>query len=167
MILCDTNILIEFYKGNPAIIQALRDIGQANIAVSAITKAELLFGARDKQELAKINKHLACCHCYRGCPEFCVNGFSIIDQASLSNGSFLPNDRLHKNYYTLRLGGLNRCFTIACFKTPSWSGDLDFFSSVQGGFFGVQSPINLCPFPKGLVVCRSFHISLDVWQTAG
>lgn len=26
MILCDTNILIEFYKGNPEIIQTLRTI---------------------------------------------------------------------------------------------------------------------------------------------
>lgn len=27
MILCDTNILIEFYKGNPEIIDTLRTIG--------------------------------------------------------------------------------------------------------------------------------------------
>lgn len=64
MILCDTNILIEFYKGNPAIVQTLRTIGPANIAVSVITKAELFYGARDKQELSKIERHLGQCHCY-------------------------------------------------------------------------------------------------------
>ncbi len=48
MMLCDTNILIEFYKANPAVIQTLQDIGSANIAVSVITKAELFYGARDK-----------------------------------------------------------------------------------------------------------------------
>lgn len=48
MILCDTNIIIEFLKGNGAIVQQLRVIGQGQIAVSAITQAELLFGARDK-----------------------------------------------------------------------------------------------------------------------
>ncbi|WP_054761728.1 PIN domain-containing protein [Methylomonas koyamae] len=69
MILCDTNILIEFYKGNPAIIQTLRAIGSANIAVSVITKAELFYGARDKQELAKIERHLGLCHCYGFSPE--------------------------------------------------------------------------------------------------
>lgn len=64
MILCDTHILIEFYQGNPTIIQTLRTIGPANIAVSIITKAELFYGARDKQELAKIERHLEKCHCY-------------------------------------------------------------------------------------------------------
>ncbi len=31
MILCDTNILIEFYKNNTAIIQELRQIGSQNL----------------------------------------------------------------------------------------------------------------------------------------
>jgi len=64
MILCDTNILIEFYKANSAVIQTLQSIGSANIAVSVITKAELFYGARDKQELFKIERHLSACHCY-------------------------------------------------------------------------------------------------------
>jgi tRNA(fMet)-specific endonuclease VapC len=64
MILCDTNILIEFYKGNPTVIQTLQHMGSANIAVSVITKAELFYGARDKQELVKIERHLSLCRCY-------------------------------------------------------------------------------------------------------
>jgi predicted nucleic acid-binding protein len=64
MILCDTNILIELYKGNPTIIQTLRTIGSDNIAISVITKAELFYGARDKQELSKIERHLEQCQCY-------------------------------------------------------------------------------------------------------
>ena len=64
MILCDTNILIEFYKANPSVIQTLQHIGSANIAVSVITKAELFYGARDKQELVKIERHLSFCRCY-------------------------------------------------------------------------------------------------------
>ena len=63
MILCDTNILIEFYKGNLTVIQTLKEIGSDNIAVSVITKAELFYGARDKQELTKIERHLSFCHC--------------------------------------------------------------------------------------------------------
>jgi len=43
MILCDTNILIEFYKAKPSVIQTLQHIGSANIAVSVITKAELFY----------------------------------------------------------------------------------------------------------------------------
>ena len=58
MILCDTNILIEFYKGNPEILEKLQYIGQSNLAVSAISEAELYFGALNKSELKLITKHL-------------------------------------------------------------------------------------------------------------
>ena len=59
MILCDTNILIEFYRNNPQIVQELRQIGQNQLAVSPITKAELYFGAFNKAELKKIKQHLS------------------------------------------------------------------------------------------------------------
>jgi tRNA(fMet)-specific endonuclease VapC len=59
MILCDTNILIEFYKGDSNIITELHQIGVPNLAVSIITTGELFYGARDKLELAKMQKHLA------------------------------------------------------------------------------------------------------------
>lgn len=58
MILCDTNILIEFYRNNPAVISTMRQIGLSNLAVSIITIGELYYGARDSRELAKIKKHL-------------------------------------------------------------------------------------------------------------
>lgn len=58
MILCDTDILIEFLKKNEAVIDALREIGQQNLAVSHITVAELYFGALNKAELAKIQRNL-------------------------------------------------------------------------------------------------------------
>ena len=59
MILCDTNILIEFYRGNSAILDVLHEIGVQNLAISVITTGELFFGAQDKRELRKIQKHLA------------------------------------------------------------------------------------------------------------
>jgi len=58
MILCDTNILIEIYKGNNHIIETVKHIGQENVAVSDITCAELLYGARNKVELNVIRKDL-------------------------------------------------------------------------------------------------------------
>ncbi len=51
MVLCDTNILIEIYKDNLNIIEAVMNLGQENIAISDVTCAELLFGARNKKEL--------------------------------------------------------------------------------------------------------------------
>ena len=58
MILCDTNILIEFYKNNNAIFQELRQIGSHNLTISVITRAELYYGAINKNELNRIQKHL-------------------------------------------------------------------------------------------------------------
>jgi tRNA(fMet)-specific endonuclease VapC len=37
MILCDTNILIEFYKNNPKIVNELRQIGTETLEISIIT----------------------------------------------------------------------------------------------------------------------------------
>lgn len=58
MILCDTNILIEFYKNNPTIVNELRLTGIDRLAISVITQAELYYGAINKTELLKIQKHL-------------------------------------------------------------------------------------------------------------
>ena len=58
MILCDTDVLIEFYKNTAHILQELHTIGQQQLAVSAITQAELYFGALNKAELNKIRTHL-------------------------------------------------------------------------------------------------------------
>lgn len=59
MILCDTNIFIEFYRNNEDVITALQNIGVSNLSVSVITIGELYFGARDRRELLKIKKHLS------------------------------------------------------------------------------------------------------------
>jgi predicted nucleic acid-binding protein len=64
-ILCDTNILIEYYKNNADVLEQLKTIDAANIAVSVITKAELFYGARNKQELQMLERHLSFCQCYQ------------------------------------------------------------------------------------------------------
>ncbi|MGK7933681.1 MAG: type II toxin-antitoxin system VapC family toxin [Microcystaceae cyanobacterium] len=58
MILCDTNILIEFYKNNSQVCSELRQIGLNRLAISVITQAELYYGAFNKNELNTIKKHL-------------------------------------------------------------------------------------------------------------
>lgn len=59
LVLCDTNIIIEFYKNNAVIIAALQQIEQQNIAISIVTAGELLYGALHKQELNRISKDIA------------------------------------------------------------------------------------------------------------
>jgi len=59
VILCDTNILIEFYKGRADVIKTLSAVGVSNLAVSVITVGELYFGARNKSELKALRGNLA------------------------------------------------------------------------------------------------------------
>lgn len=58
LILCDTNIIIEIYKSNASIINEVQIINVENIIISHVTCAELIYGARDKDELSKIKKDL-------------------------------------------------------------------------------------------------------------
>lgn len=91
MILCGTNILIEFYKANSLTIQTLRAIGHDNIAISTITKAELMFGARDKQELAHIRKHLDLCRCYSVTTDISDLFIGLMADYSLSHRPSIPD----------------------------------------------------------------------------
>lgn len=91
MIICDTNILIEFYKADPTVIQTLRRIGAAHIAVSVITKAELFYGARDKQELAKIEQHISLCQCYGLNDAISALFIELMSRYSLSHKVSIPD----------------------------------------------------------------------------
>ena len=60
MILCDTDVMIEFFKGNVSTKNILEiDILPKNIALSATTLMELYFGAKSKKELILIKKFLS------------------------------------------------------------------------------------------------------------
>jgi predicted nucleic acid-binding protein len=58
IVLCDTDIIIEFYRNNPVIIAELKSIRQQNIAISTITSGELFYGAINKKELKQIKKDI-------------------------------------------------------------------------------------------------------------
>jgi tRNA(fMet)-specific endonuclease VapC len=91
MILCDTNILIEFYKGNSTIIQELRQIGVAQIAISVITQAELYYGALNKAELLKIQKHLNLLNNLPIDPPVSSQFIQLMERHSLSHKLTIPN----------------------------------------------------------------------------
>jgi len=58
IVLCDTDVMIEFYRGNTNVIGELMKIGQNNIALSYITVGELIYGAFNKRELTKLKKDI-------------------------------------------------------------------------------------------------------------
>ncbi len=91
MILLDTNILIELYRNNPDVIEALRQIGVSDLAVSIVTVAELYFGARDKGELARIKAHLALLHQIPLDPLISQEALGLLEQYVLSHRLNLPD----------------------------------------------------------------------------
>lgn len=91
MILCDTNVLIEFYKNNPRVNQILRDVGKDNLAISIVTEAELYFGALNKAELQMIQRHLASLHRF-GLDTAVSNQFlQLMETYSLSHKLSIPD----------------------------------------------------------------------------
>ncbi len=58
MVLVDTNVLIEAFKGNETATSSIVNIGIENVAVSSITAMELYFGALNKRELADIRREI-------------------------------------------------------------------------------------------------------------
>ena len=91
MILCDTNILIEVYKGNEKVIRELLKMGQQNIAISDVTSAELLFGARNKEELKILKKDLEKLTCIPINSQISNLSVQLVEKYSLSHKLTLPD----------------------------------------------------------------------------
>ena len=110
MILCDTNIRIEFYKGNSTIINELHKIGLADLAVSIVTIGELFYGARDKIELAKMQKHLSLMKQISLDEEISKRFLALLEQYALSHKLSVPDALIaatalshHLPIYTLNI----------------------------------------------------------------
>jgi predicted nucleic acid-binding protein len=91
VVLCDTNILIEFYKGNPDIVATLRKIGLENICFSVVTSGEIIYGALNKRELQKIKKDLAHLTIINIDDEICNKFIDLMSNYSLSHNLTLPD----------------------------------------------------------------------------
>lgn len=91
MILCDTNIFIEIYRGNEAIIEIFKNIGQQNAAISDVSCAELLFGARNKKELQAIRNDIDCLIVLPIETSISVLSVNLVEKYSLSHKLSLPD----------------------------------------------------------------------------
>ena len=58
MVIFDTNILIELYRGNVAIKQSTQQIKSDVFYISSITVAEFMVGAKNKADFATIENRL-------------------------------------------------------------------------------------------------------------
>lgn len=109
MVLCDTNILIEVYKGNVAIRSVLQKIKQENIVVSDVTCAELLFGARNKSELKIIKTDLNNLINLAIQSDISALAVRLVEKYSLSHKLSLPDALIAATalFYNLELFTLN------------------------------------------------------------
>lgn len=57
-VICDTNIIIELFKGNERIQNNCLAIGLENLSISSVTVGEFYYGALNKKEISLIKNHL-------------------------------------------------------------------------------------------------------------
>jgi len=91
IVLCDTDVIIEFYKNNPDVIASLQTIGQRNISVSTITAGELIYGALNKKELQHIQKDLKSLTVWDIDEKTCKIFLDIMGEYALSHKLALPD----------------------------------------------------------------------------
>lgn len=91
MILCDTNIFIEVYRGNNHIVNRLIEIGQENIAISDVSSAELLFGARNKIELKILKNDISKLNSLSINTQVSQLAVELVEKHSLSHNLSLPD----------------------------------------------------------------------------
>jgi tRNA(fMet)-specific endonuclease VapC len=58
LILCDTDVIIEYFNKNILLLQFLEKLGIEKLTITGITRAEVQQGALDKNHLTKINRVL-------------------------------------------------------------------------------------------------------------
>jgi tRNA(fMet)-specific endonuclease VapC len=91
IVLCDTDVIIEFYRGNHEIISELKIIGQHNIAISYITAGELIYGTLNKRELAKIKRDIDHLLLYEIDSKICNSFLDLLSKYSLSHKLAIPD----------------------------------------------------------------------------
>ena len=109
MILCDTNILIEFYKGRAGVMEIFNAVDISNLAVSVVTVGELFYGARDKRELRNLREHISLLNQIPN-DEYISNVYlSLLEKYSLSHRLSIPDALIAATalYHSIPLYTLN------------------------------------------------------------
>jgi len=89
MTLLDTNILIEVLKGNSSIVDKL--VPEQQYAISAVCAMELIFGARDRAEVKKIEHALSQLQCYHITGSISKTALELMRKYSKSHGLGIPD----------------------------------------------------------------------------
>ena len=108
-ILCDTDVIIEYLKGNETTKKIFDKLERANIALSAITLMELYYGALNKRELNKIKRALSEFSILPLNEEITEIAINLIEKYSKSHGLKIPDALIASTaiYYDLSLWTYN------------------------------------------------------------
>ncbi|WP_442955369.1 type II toxin-antitoxin system VapC family toxin [Pedobacter terrae] len=82
---------MEIYKGNDRVIETIKNIGQNSVAISNVTCAELLYGARNKKELRLIRKDIDSLVVLPISSPISTQAVTLVEQFSLSHNLNLPD----------------------------------------------------------------------------
>ena len=110
MILVDTNIFIEYYKNNSVICKQIEQIDPKEIRVNDVVRAELYFGARNKQELDNIVADMEKLTDLPIFPTISKQATDLVKQYCLSHKLRLPDAQIAATalFYNAKLFTLNR-----------------------------------------------------------
>ncbi|WP_457623393.1 PIN domain-containing protein [Persephonella sp.] len=110
MILLDTNIIIELFKGNIETKKNLENINEKNFSISIITSMELYYGAINKRELTKIKKFLESFDLLLINEEISKISLELIEKYSKSHGLEIPDALIAATsiYYDIPLFTYNK-----------------------------------------------------------
>ena len=91
MVLCDTNIFIHAFNGNPDTISELQKIGLDNIVISAVTVMELYQGMGNKKELAQMKSRIRYYDVIEIDSAISKLAVRFVEQFNLSHGLVIPD----------------------------------------------------------------------------
>ncbi len=91
LVICDTNIFINYLNNDEKTIEKLQEIGLENIAMSAITAMELLQGMSNKTELRKMQKTIKQYNVIDFTNQVSELSVQLIEQFTLSNCLQIPD----------------------------------------------------------------------------
>lgn len=83
--------MVEFLRGSAEAVTRLQEIGPANIAISSITRMELLVGAQNSREVTGIEKSLAAIHEIPVSESISENATGLIKKYAKSHGLKIPD----------------------------------------------------------------------------
>jgi len=108
-ILCDTDVMIEYLKGNETTKRYFDKLEDKNIVLSAITLMELLYGALNKSEIKKIKRALSVFNIMNLNEEITEIAINLVEKYSKSHGLKIPDALIAATaiYYDITLWTYN------------------------------------------------------------